>query len=801
MYAKIESERLIFIRLNQKKLRVEDYIHPRDAINSDGNINKLGKPTISSSFTGGPWYMHERTQDAMTYVRNFGRPDLFITFTCNPQWKEITDELMARQKSHDRHDLIELPNPESDPMLHGVIKTQMIHCPCGSINPLPPCMKEGKCTKRYPRIFLKDTQTGHDGYPLYRRRKPEDGGYVTTKKIVPENPGIKSSDALGRVYTVHPSNSECFHLRLLLHEVLGPTSFSDLKTVNGTVCETFKQACELRGLLEDDPHWKSTLDEAATTHSARMLRDLFAVMLQTCSMSNPTELWNLHKENMAEDILHETRIRINNIDLTYTNEIFNKTLIAFEDKIKALGGTNLKVFGLPEAQRDVNNSLNYEILRETSYDIQKLTSYIATNEPNLVEDQRFAFEKITSAIFTETGGIFFLDAPGGTGKTYLINLLLAKVRERNMIALAVASSSIVATLLTGGRTAHLVFKLPLNLLCVENPICNISRNSDKAKVLRMCKLIVWDECTMAHKYALEALDATMKDIFQNEKCMGGITLVLSGDFRQTLPVIPRSTKADELHASIKSYIWKDVQRFGLKTNMRVHLTGDASTQQFAQNPLHLGNGEMAIDNEGFISLENIGNIITMEELKDRVFPNIENTKKIKKWLCERAILSPTNDGVKIINNQLFKKLPGASQIYKSVDTTVETNQAVDYPTEFLNFLEPSGIPAHKLELKISAPIMLLRNLDPPALCNGTRLIMKKLMPNVIEAVILTGHSAGKDVFILRIPHIPSDVPFEFKRFQFPVRLSFAMSFNKSQGQSLKVVGLDLPWSCFSHGQL
>ncbi|GBM94795.1 hypothetical protein AVEN_69350-1 [Araneus ventricosus] len=95
-----------------------------------------------------------------------------------------------------------------------------------------------------------------------------------------------------------------------------PNIFSDLKTVNGTVGETFKKACELRGLLEDDSHRKSTLGEVNAAHSARMLRDLFAVMLQTCSMSNPTELWNLHKENMAEDILHETRIRINNMDLT-----------------------------------------------------------------------------------------------------------------------------------------------------------------------------------------------------------------------------------------------------------------------------------------------------------------------------------------------------------------------------------------------------------------------------------------------------------------------------------------------------
>ncbi|GBM65768.1 hypothetical protein AVEN_107251-1 [Araneus ventricosus] len=94
--------------------------------------------------------------------------------------------------------------------------------------------------------------------------------------------------------------------------------------------------------------------------------------------------------------------------------------------------------------------------------------------------------------------------------------------------------------------------------------------------------------------------------------------------------------------------------------------------------------------------------------------------------------------------------------------------------------------------------MLLRN--PPSLCNGTRLIVKKLMPNVL-VTILTGHSVGKDVFIPRIPHIPSYIPFQFKRLQFPVKLCFAMSINKFQGQSLKVVGPDLQRPCCFHGQL
>lgn len=104
-----------------------------------------------------------------------------------------------------------------------------------------------------------------------------------------------------------------------------------------------------------------------------------------------------------------------------------------------------------------------------------------------------------------------MDATGGTGKTFLVNLLLAKVRKDKKIAIAVASSGNAATLLSvlsGGKTAHSALKLPLDLNRYATPICNISKQSDMAEVLWKCELIVWDKITMAHRGGVEALDRT-----------------------------------------------------------------------------------------------------------------------------------------------------------------------------------------------------------------------------------------------------------------------------------------------------
>ncbi|XP_049315847.1 uncharacterized protein LOC125779250 [Bactrocera dorsalis] len=602
-------------------------------------------------------------------------------------------------------------------------------------------------------------------------------------------PGIFRTDALGRICTVSPANVECFYLRLLLVNVHGPQSFKHLRTVNGQLCATYREACQHLHLLEDDTHWDATLRDASIVSPPIQIRMLFAIIISTCFPSNPLELWNKYKDFMAEDILIRLRHRSNDPALLLTLEMYNEALIMIEDLCLTIANKALGQLGLTPPNRPMHDLFERELQRELQFDRNELRAFVQTYTPQLNDQQKYVYDTVMQAVNGNTGGLYFLDAPGGTGKTFLISLILATIRSEQKIALALASSGIAATLLDGDRTAHSALKLPLNMQAIETPTGNISKSSGMAKVLQQTSIILWDECPMAHKKSLETLNRTLQDLRRSLQLFGGALILLSGDFRQTLPVIPRSTPADEINACLKSsFLWAHLQMLLLTTNMRVRLQNDSSARKFSKQLLKIGDGKMASDQNGFITLPNNFSIIvsSKEELIDRVFPNIAQNHNNHDWLRERAILAPKNVNVNEINFHIQEKLPGNSETYKSIDTAMNDEDAVNYPVEFLNSLEPPGMPPHNFNLKVGSLIILLRNLNAPKLCNGMRLSVKKLMPNLIQATILTGKAKGEIVLIPRIPLIPTDMPFEFKRLQFPVRLSFAMTVNKAQGQTLKI---------------
>ena len=264
-YLRVEAGRIGFIRREQHRLRVDMYQGLMDHINK--RVEEQGYQPgriiiLPSSFQGSPRAAQQNYQDAMAIVAKYGKPDLFLTFTCNPKWKDISDALAPGQRSEDRPDIVarvfkqylnemlqdirftqvlgapvafvyviefqkrglphchlllilgedskvrnaedidsliraEIPDQESEPDLYNVIKSTMVHGPCGTLNPKSPCMVNGECSKGYPKDFQDKTALAINGYPMYRR---EDNGRtlavgskeVDNRWIVPYNPYLSS---------------------------------------------------------------------------------------------------------------------------------------------------------------------------------------------------------------------------------------------------------------------------------------------------------------------------------------------------------------------------------------------------------------------------------------------------------------------------------------------------------------------------------------------------------------------------------------------------------------------------------
>ena len=443
------------------------------------------------------------------------------------------------------------------------------------------------------------------------------------------------------------------------------------------------------------------------------------------------------------------------------------------------------------------------------YDPVELARKVAENTALFNDEQRNVYNTVMDSVRNNKGETLFVHSAGGGGKTFVCNTIAAAVREMGKVALCVASSGIASLLLDGGRTAHSRFKIPIDLN--ETSKCRFGKNHDLYTVLQRTGIIIWDEAPMQHKHAVEALDRTLREVMGVDKCFGGITVLFGGDFRQTLPVVPKGTRQEIVAASLKrsNRIWRHTKVLHLRKNMRLDRTPES--EAFAKWLLDVGSGKN-VDNDGKISLpEHMQCGADVDSLVQSTYPGVHIPNQPDQYYLDRTILSGTNDDVDKINAAILQKFPGEETVLMSADSVSQDDEASHlnfqpYPMEFLNSITASGLPLAKLALKPGCPLMLLHNLDPSkGLCNGTRLILVNIRPHVLECRIITGDErfAGKHVLIPRLVLEPSNdlLPVKLRRHQFPVRLAFAMTINKSQGQSVKNVGLDLRSSVFSHGQL
>lgn len=175
-------------------------------------------------------------------------------------------------------------------------------------------------------------------------------------------------------------------------------------------------------------------------------------------------------------------------------------------------------------------------------------------------------------------------------------------------------------------------------------------------------------------------------------------------------------------------------------------------------------------------------------------------------LSKRIIVAPTNAHTLAMNRKIIDMINGEPTVYYSADTVVteDPSDATRYTPEFPHEQTPSGMPPHTLVLKKGVNVMLLRSLNPrKGLCNGTRLVIEQLDRSTITARIISECNRGDVVMIPRIDLAPSDstLPFILRRRQFPIIPAYAITINKSQGQTFDHVGIDLQSTVFSHGQL
>ncbi|KAL3643004.1 hypothetical protein CASFOL_013819 [Castilleja foliolosa] len=331
---------------------------------------------------------------------------------------------------------------------------------------------------------------------------------------------------------------------------------------------------------------------------------------------------------------------------------------------------------------------------------------------------------------------------------------------------------------------------------------------------------------MSDRRCFECLDKSLRDITDNANCpFGGKTVLLGGDFRQTLPVKVKFTRSDIIDSTIpRSNLWQHFKVFKLRDNMRLRshnnqpgAADDAS--EFASWLLSIGDGllgEIDLNDSQNTRRIKIPPQYLIQATENRllalisfIYDDFTLKNPSPDSLSMRAIVSPTNETSDDINRLVLGLTPGDSKVYTSHDVMIphggtQADTEALYPLEYLNQLTFPGIPPHELTLKINAPVILIRNINQTlGLCNGTRLIVSQLLPRIIEAQIITGSSVGTRVYIPRIKfvHNSQDLPFIFTRRQFPIKLCYAMTISKSQGQSLNRIGVYLPKPVFTHGQL
>jgi hypothetical protein len=706
-----------------------------------------------------------------------------------------------------------------------------------------------KFLEYYEKYNVKRSITGNP---------PHDRRFVDVVTGDPYHVWPRTAIHVCRMYKARPSEGTRYFVRKLLQWVPA-RSYGELCTVEGIELRTsegaldFQRACYLRGLIAQDGEYADAMREAVRLQQLPFsVRCLFADCIQ--DGANSIEL----RDEFLGYMVHDFDGRLDAcLEPGYVpSDLAMWKFYEHVSSILASNGRTMNQYGMPEMHQltpppdlmtdedegggggHLGTVGSQPLMFEPDYEAN--ARFYDEHVRKLTCEQSAVLAAVQRAVLNpqEPHRCFFVDGPGGTGKSFLMKTLAAWANSSpDTSGLCAAFQGIVAQMYQHGVTLHRGFALPLDTEFGSGNAATSSVQAGSAHGNRLSsfKLFIIDEISMVHSTYFTLIDNCLRNVTGRDMPFGGAVVLCGGDMRQLSAVVPGGSHMDTVAASvISNSLWANFGTFRLTIPQRdrrdpewsaaVLAIGSGLAPRFGSDkaPMEQTSGRASSKAHYIVVPDRVRVFQAPEDatawLYDGVQPEgTQYTENGRSPASRRAMLCPHNATVDAFNEQILRspllhfdddahdagivRLMASEQREQEDDAPeVRWNRTHDVSEDFMAKLTNPGVPNHVLELRVGCIVMVMRNLCAKyGIMNGVKLRVERISRFLIVAKTLC--SAQRTVLLPRITFnmsVPSSAVRIVRR-QFPIRLAYAMTTNKSQGQTLARVCYDLRQPVFTHG--